>query len=112
MWVRDVIRQIESKVLNGHSFILVSIDYFIKKVEAISYVHVTKKVIVSFVKKNIISRYKVPSRIITYNGSNLNNKMITKLYKSFKIQHHNSFPFRLKMNGAIEAANKNIKKII
>ena len=30
----------------------------------------------------------------------------------FKIQHHNSIPYRPKMNGAIEAANKNIKKII
>ena len=32
--------------------------------------------------------------------------------EEFKIEHHNSSPYRLKMNGAIEAANKNIKKII
>ena len=30
----------------------------------------------------------------------------------FKIQHHNSSTYRLKMNGIVEAANKNIKKII
>ena len=30
----------------------------------------------------------------------------------FKIQHHNSTPYRPKMNGVVEAANKNIKKII
>ncbi|KAL2946022.1 hypothetical protein AAZX31_U012100 [Glycine max] len=30
----------------------------------------------------------------------------------FKIQHHNSTPYRPNMNGAVEAANKNIKKII
>ena len=30
----------------------------------------------------------------------------------FKIQHHNLVPYHLKMNGTIEAANKNIKKII
>ena len=30
----------------------------------------------------------------------------------FKIQHRNLVPYRLKMNGAVEAANKNIKKII
>lgn len=30
----------------------------------------------------------------------------------FKIKHHNSSPYRPKMNGVVEAANKNIKKII
>ena len=30
----------------------------------------------------------------------------------FKIKHHNSAPYRPKMNGAVEAANKNIKRIV
>ena len=30
----------------------------------------------------------------------------------FKIKHHNSSPYRPKMNGIVEATNKNIKKII
>ena len=38
--------------------------------------------------------------------------MITELYKQFKIQHHNSSPYRPKMNGDVEATNKNIKKIV
>ena len=38
--------------------------------------------------------------------------MITEICKQFKIQHHNSSPYRPKMNGVVEAANKNIKKII
>ena len=32
--------------------------------------------------------------------------------EDFKIQHHNSTPYRPKMNGAVEAAKKNIKKIV
>ena len=32
--------------------------------------------------------------------------------KQFKIKHHNSAPYRLKMNGAIDVANKNVKKIM
>jgi len=35
-----------------------------------------------------------------------------ELCDEFKIQHYNSSPFRPKMNGAVESANKNIKKII
>jgi len=38
--------------------------------------------------------------------------MMLELCEEFKIKHHNSSPYRPKMNGAVEAANKNIKKII
>ncbi|KAK5842268.1 hypothetical protein PVK06_004604 [Gossypium arboreum] len=38
--------------------------------------------------------------------------MIAKVCSQFKIKHQNSSPYRPKMNGAVEAANKNIKKIV
>jgi len=38
--------------------------------------------------------------------------MMGEICEEFKIQHHNSTPYRPKMNRAVEAANKNIKKII
>jgi len=38
--------------------------------------------------------------------------MMGEICEEFKIQHHNSTPYRPKMNGAVEAANKNIKKIV
>ena len=38
--------------------------------------------------------------------------MVTEVCTRFKIRHHNSVPYRPKMNGAVEAANKNVKKII
>ena len=49
---------------------------------------------------------------MTDNATNLNNKMMKEMCEDFKIQHHNSTPCRPKMNGAVEAANKNIKKIV
>ncbi|RDX92630.1 Gypsy retrotransposon integrase-like protein 1, partial [Mucuna pruriens] len=51
MWGIDVIGPIEPKASNGHRFILVAIDYFIKWVEAASYPNVTKNVVIKFVKK-------------------------------------------------------------
>jgi len=68
--------------------------------------------VVRFIKRELICRYKLPRKIITNNGTNLNNKMMQEMCVDFKIQHHNSTPYRPKMNGAVEAANKNIKKII
>ncbi|KAI5414212.1 hypothetical protein KIW84_058376 [Lathyrus oleraceus] len=38
--------------------------------------------------------------------------MMKELCGRFKIDHHNSSPYRPKMYGVIEAANKNIKKIV
>ena len=69
-------------------------------------------VVVRFIKKELICRYGLPRKIITDNGTNLNNKMMQEMCEDFKIQHHNSTPYRPKMNGAVEAANKNIKKIV
>ena len=97
---------------NGHRFILVAIDYFTKWVEAASFASVTKNVVARVIKQNLICRYGIPERIITDNGTNLNNTIITALCVQFKIQHHHSSPYRPKMNGAVEATNKNIKKII
>lgn len=57
-------------------------------------------------------RYGVPSKIIINNTNNLNNKMMSELCQEFKIEHHNSSPYQPKMNGTIEATNKNIKKIV
>ncbi|GAU10109.1 hypothetical protein TSUD_418490 [Trifolium subterraneum] len=112
MWGIDMIGRIEPKASNGHRFILVAIDYFTKWVEAASYANVTKQVVVRFIKNHIICRYGVPNKIITDNGTNLNNKMMKDLCDEFKIEHHSSSPYRPQMNGAVEAANKNIKKIV
>ena len=80
-----MIGMIEPKASNGHHFILVASDYFTKWVEAASYANVTKQVVVNFIKNNLICRYGVSSRIITDNGSNLNNKMMTGLCEELKI---------------------------
>lgn len=63
-------------------------------------------------KRDNISHYGIPKKIITDNGSNRNDKMMKELCKDFKIEHHNSSPYRPTMNDTVEAANKNIKKIV
>ena len=112
MWDMDVIEFITPKASNGHRFIFVVIDYFTKWVEEASYTSMTKAVVARFIKKGIICRYGLLERIISDIGLNLNNDMVTEVCTRFKIKHHNSVPYRLKMNGVVEAANKNVKKII
>lgn len=50
--------------------------------------------------------------IITDNAWNLNNDMMNSLCAQFKIHYQNSTPYKPKMNGAVEATNKNIQKIL
>ncbi|XP_060201150.1 uncharacterized protein LOC132629778 [Lycium barbarum] len=111
-WGMDVIGPIEPAASNGHRFILVAIDYFTKWVEASSHKSVTKKVVADFVRSNIICRFGVPESIITDNGANLNSGLMQEICDTFKITHRNSTPYRPQMNGAVEAANKNIKRIL
>ncbi|XP_030464918.1 uncharacterized protein LOC115684321 [Syzygium oleosum] len=112
MWGIDMIGPINPKASNGHHFILVAIDYFTKWIEANSYANVTAKNVAKFICRDIIARYGVPEAIITDNGSNLTNKVVDGLLDEFHIRHLNSSPYRPQMNGAVEAANKNIKKIL
>ena len=111
-WGMDVIGPIEPKASNGHRFILVAIDYFTKWVEAVTFKSVTKKAVVDFVHANIICRFGIPKMIITDNAANLNSHLMQEVCQQFKIAHQNSTPYHPKANGAVEAANKNIKKIL
>ena len=50
--------------------------------------------------------------LIKDNAKNLNNKIMDELCEQFKINHRNSTSYCPKMNEVVEAANKNIKRII
>jgi len=67
---------INPKASNGHRFIFVAIDYFMKWVEVCSYANVTKKVVKRFIKRNLICRYGLPEKIVVDNAQNFNGKMI------------------------------------
>ncbi|KAA3482742.1 receptor-like protein 12 [Gossypium australe] len=58
------------------------------------------------------SQYGMLERIISDNALNLNKNTIAEVCSQFKIKHRNSSPYRPKMNSAVEATNKNIKKIV
>ena len=65
-----------------------------------------------FIHFNIICRFGIPKVIIIDNAANLNSHLMQEVCYQFKIEHRNSTPYRPKANGAVEAANKNIKKIL
>ena len=64
-----------------------------------------------FIRKNLFCRYGIPHHIVSDNGIQFQGE-VRALLRSYKVEHHKSSPYRSQANGAVEAANKNIKKIL
>ena len=64
-----------------------------------------------FIEKNIICRYGLPHQVITDNSVQFRAET-EALLKEYRIEHYRSSPYRPQVNGAVEAANKNIKRIL
>ncbi|XP_077239820.1 uncharacterized protein LOC143880733 [Tasmannia lanceolata] len=111
VWVIDIISKISPKSSNGHEYILVTIDYFTKWIEAQSYASISSPSVSKFIRANIICRYGVPHQLISDNGSHF-KKEVTSVCEEFRIKHHKSFPYWPQTNGVVGAANKNIKTIL
>jgi hypothetical protein len=63
-----------------------------------------------FMERDLICRYGPLEKI--NDAQNFNNKMIIELCAKWKIKHSNSSLYKPKMNGVVEAANENVKKIV
>ena len=100
-----------AKSSNDHEFILVAIDYFTKWVKVASYAKLTSARVSNFIRSHIICRYGVPRELISDRGAHFRAKVDTLLQKH-DIRHHRSSAYRPQTNGVVEAANKNIKRIL
>ena len=106
-----MIRRIAPKASNGHEYILVVIDYFTKWVKAALYSVLKAMHVTWFVENKTICPFGVPQEIILDNGSHFEGE-VRRIMELYNIKHHKSSPCRPQTNGAIEAANKNVKNIL
>ena len=111
VWGIDIIGKISPKSSNGNEYILVAIDYFTKWVEVASYARLAKARVAKFIKLHNIYRYGVPHELISDKGVHFRGKVDT-LIQEYGIQHRRSYAYMLQTNGAVEIANKNIKRIL
>ncbi|GJV97477.1 reverse transcriptase domain-containing protein, partial [Tanacetum coccineum] len=89
-------------------FVVDSIDYFTKWVEAKPLVKITGKEIIRFVMDNIICRYGLPRIIVTDNGAQLINDPFKSWCKRFEIQQMNTAVAHPQANGLVERANRSL----
>nr|XP_025636282.1 uncharacterized protein LOC112730408 [Arachis hypogaea] len=87
-------------------FLLVSIDYFSKWIEAQPLAHITAEKVRSFLWKNIICRFGIPREIISDNGRQFTDHKLATFLTNFNIKHHFSSVEHPQTNGQVESANK------
>ena len=79
--------------------------------EAASYVRLTAASVAKFIISHIICRYGVPHELIYDMEVHFRDEVDT-LIQEYCIQHHISSTCEPQTNRAVEAANKNIKRIL
>ena len=93
-------------------FLLVSIDYFTKWVEAKALATVTEARIRSFVWKNIICRFGIPRTVIIENGQQFDNQGFRDCCLGLGIKNQFSSPGHPQANGQTKVTIWTLLKII
>ncbi|XP_019262573.1 PREDICTED: uncharacterized protein LOC109240400 [Nicotiana attenuata] len=97
---------------NGHRYILVAVDYVSKWVEAIALPTNDAKVVVSFVKKHIFTRFGTPRVLISDGGTHFCNKLLNNVLPKYGVKHKASTAYHPQTSGQVEVSNREVKQIL
>jgi hypothetical protein len=111
-WGLDFIGKFKDNSNNGYSWILTTTYYFTKWVESIPTKSTTEKVVMEFLEDKIITRFGVPSKIVTDNAKAFfSTNMSCFCFKYGIILSHASYYYP-QGNGQAESSNKNLMTIV
>uniref|UniRef100_A0A2N9FKB3 RNA-directed DNA polymerase n=1 Tax=Fagus sylvatica TaxID=28930 RepID=A0A2N9FKB3_FAGSY len=83
----------------GYIWILVATEYFSKWVEAIPLRKATGAAVANFIREHIITRFGIPHKIISDNGTPFVNKNVREVLEHYRIKHRRSTPYYPQGNG-------------
>ena len=98
--------------VGGHGYIIVAVNYFTKWVEAMPTYVEYMNIAALFLFNHIISRFGIPTAIVTDHGSHFQNKMMANLITKLGFHHDKSTPYYPQANGQVEAINKVFKTML
>ena len=96
----------------GYLYILLSVDYVLKWVEAIPTRTNDHKVVLKFIKEHIFSHFGIPRAIISDGGLQFCNRPFENLLKKYGVTQKVSTAYYPQTNGQAELANREIKHIL
>ncbi|KAD4888478.1 hypothetical protein E3N88_20551 [Mikania micrantha] len=112
-WGMDIVGKLP-KAPGGKVFMLAMTDYFSKWIEAEAFVQIREKEVISFIKRNILTRFRIPAEITCDNGSQFIGKRTTNFCEAWGVKIITSTPVHPQANGQAESSNKiiinNLKK--
>jgi transposase InsO family protein len=110
-WGLDFIGKFNDKSSNGYLWVLTTTDYFTKWVEAIPTKLATERVVMNFLEDKIITRFVVPSKIVTDNVKAFCSAEMSSFFFKYGIILSHSLDYYPQRNGQAETSNKNLMTI-
>ena len=98
--------------LFSNLYILLTMDYVSKWVEAIPTRTNDASVVVKFLCSHIFTRFGTPRALITDGGTHFCNKLVDKVLQKYGVRHCTSLAYHLHENGQAEVSNRDIKSIL
>ncbi|XP_020205931.1 uncharacterized protein K02A2.6-like [Cajanus cajan] len=109
-WGIDFVGPLPSSYSN--EYILVSVDYVSKWVEAMATQKADARTVIKFLKKNIFTRFGTPRVLISDDGSHFCNKQLKKVLDHYGVRHKVATPYHPQTNGQAEVSNRELKRIL
>jgi ribonuclease HI len=110
-WGLDLIGPINPPS-DGYIWILAATEYFTKWVEAIPLCKATGAAMANFIREHIITRFGIPHKIISDNGTPFVNKDVQEVLEHYRIKHRQSTPYYPQGNGQAEVTNRMLLRIL
>ena len=112
-WKMDIVGKLPP-ASGQRVYLLAMTDYFSKWIEAEAFKEIKDTQVISFIRRNILSRFGIPSTIVCDNGSQFISDKTKAFCQQYNIQLVMSTPRYPQANGQAEANNKvilnNLKK--
>uniref|UniRef100_A0A2N9HC24 Integrase catalytic domain-containing protein n=1 Tax=Fagus sylvatica TaxID=28930 RepID=A0A2N9HC24_FAGSY len=99
-WGLDLIGPINPPS-GGYIWILAATEYFTKWVEAIPLRKATGAAVANFIREHIITRFGIPHKFISDNGTPFVNKDVREMLEHYRIKHRRSTPYYPQEVGAL-----------
>ena len=110
LWGMDFMGPFPSSFSN--LYILLTMDYVSKWVEAILTRTNDASVVVKFLRSHIFTRFDTPRALITDGGTHFCNKLVDKLLQKYSVRHRTSLAYHPQENSQTEVSNRDIKSIM
>jgi len=96
----------------SHEYILLTVEYVSKWVEAISAQHADAKTVIKFLEKNIFCRFGTPRFLISDGSMHFCNSQLTRVLEHYDVKHRVAIAYHPQSNGKAEVSNREIKIIL